>query len=149
MFKPSRPHINWFIYSEVLVHQYFATISEVVLIFCSQLTQPLAGGPHFLHWNFRLILFEPWSWNFYNLIIFYVKCQGTFLPIAHRCWIQFILCRTCLLGERSKVGKFERISIDKRVITVAAHQGQPVAAHQGQPGPPSTPISLHFQVPSF
>uniref|UniRef100_A0A2N9I4I1 Uncharacterized protein n=1 Tax=Fagus sylvatica TaxID=28930 RepID=A0A2N9I4I1_FAGSY len=48
---------------------------------------------------------------------------------------------TCLLGERSEVGKFKRISIDKRVITVAAHQGQP--------GPPSTPISLHFQVPSF
>ncbi|GMY21463.1 zinc finger ccch domain-containing protein 19, partial [Fagus crenata] len=33
--------------------------------------------------------------------------------------------KTCLLGERSEVGKFKRISIDKRVITVAAHQGQP------------------------
>ncbi|GMY19637.1 DDT domain-containing protein DDR4 [Fagus crenata] len=29
-------------YTFVLVHQYFATISEVVLIFCSQLTQPPA-----------------------------------------------------------------------------------------------------------
>ena len=107
--------------------------------------QPTNSTSHrwssFLHWNFRLNSFEPWSWNFYNVIIFYVKCRGTFLPIAHRCWIQFILCRTCLLGERSEVGKFKRISIDKRVITVIAHQGQP--------GPPSTPISLHFQVPSF
>uniref|UniRef100_A0A2N9J1E4 HMA domain-containing protein n=1 Tax=Fagus sylvatica TaxID=28930 RepID=A0A2N9J1E4_FAGSY len=34
--------------------------------------------------------------------------------------------RTCLLGERSEVGKFTRTSIDKRVITVAALQGQPV-----------------------
>uniref|UniRef100_A0A2N9EXY9 Uncharacterized protein n=1 Tax=Fagus sylvatica TaxID=28930 RepID=A0A2N9EXY9_FAGSY len=34
--------------------------------------------------------------------------------------------KSCLLGERSEVGKFTRTSIDKRVITVVALQGQPV-----------------------
>uniref|UniRef100_A0A2N9HT37 Disease resistance R13L4/SHOC-2-like LRR domain-containing protein n=1 Tax=Fagus sylvatica TaxID=28930 RepID=A0A2N9HT37_FAGSY len=33
--------------------------------------------------------------------------------------------KSCLLGERSEVGKFTRTSIDKRVITVVALQGQP------------------------
>ena len=67
-------------------------------------------------------------------------CSGIILLFLLHIGVEFNLYfvgLVCLVREV----RLGNSSIDKRVITVAALQGQP--------GTPSTPISLPFQVPSF
>ena len=71
-------------------------------------------------------------------------CSGIILLFLLHIVVEFNLYfveLVCLVREVRLENSREQVSIDKRVITVAALQGQP--------GTPSTPISLHFKVPSF